>query len=76
LGVISFLFSANSPVLANNLPGLGNLARAQSVYYENTPLPKWMSGFAYLAGGILIVASIVALIYMVFYMNRRKDENL
>jgi|694.fasta_scaffold10705_2 hypothetical protein len=72
LGIISFLFSLNFPVLAGtNIAGMGNLARAQSGYYENTFSP---SVFAYLAGGLLILASFGTIIYMVFFMKLEKDN--
>jgi hypothetical protein len=71
LAVISFLFSANFPVLAGtNITGLGNLARAQSVYWDNTPL----SVFSYLIAAFLFVSSIGTLIYTFFFMDRKKEE--
>jgi hypothetical protein len=68
LGIIfSFLLSANSPVLAGtNIAGLGNLARAQSVYWDNTPL----SVFSYCIAGVLFVASIGTIIYILFCMKK------
>ena len=68
LGIISFLFSLNFPVLAGtNIAGMGNLTRAQSGYYENTFPP---SVFAYLAGGLLILASFGTIIYILFFMKK------
>jgi hypothetical protein len=69
LAAISFLLavSANSPVLAGtNIAGLGNLARAQSVYWDNTPL----SVFSYFIAGVLFVASIGTIIYILFFMKK------
>jgi|GEM_PF-965921 len=67
LAVISLLLSANSPVLAGtNIAGLGNLARAQSVYWDNTPL----SVFIYFIAGVILVTSIGTIIYIVFFMKK------
>ena len=71
LGIISFLFFASSPGYGVTMAGIGNIARAQSVYYENRPFP---SEFAYLSGGLLILATIGTIIYMVFFMKLEKDN--
>jgi hypothetical protein len=67
LAVISFLLSANSPVLAGtNIAWPGNLARAQSVYLDNTPLIV----FNYVIAGVLFVTTIGTLIYMLLCMKK------
>lgn len=69
LAVISFLLSANSPVLAGtNIAWPGNLARAQSVYLDNTPLIV----FNYVIAAFLFGALIGTLIYMIFFMDRKR----
>lgn len=72
LAVISFLFSANFPVLAGtNIAGLGNLARAQQpVNWYNTLTPIANVLIAAFLFGASIGTIIYIIIYILFFMKK------
>ncbi|GEM_PF-5333023 len=83
LGIISFLFSLNFPVLAGtNIAGMGNLTRAQEKYYDSyPPIIKTISR-AYESGVLfwfcfigLVLSIILAIIFTFRIETDTLEEN-
>ncbi len=75
LGIISFLFFANSPGYGVTMAGIGNLARAQEKYYDSYPPIIKTISIAYESGvlfwfcSIGLLFGIVLAIVSIFRMN-------